>query len=132
MSNKEVISMGWDHYRKVTYSPAVKKGNMLFISGQTGMDYETGEVVGKGDLEAQTRQAYMNVKAILEKAGAGFDDVVKITDYITPEALPNYKATASVRREFLKKDFPASTGVVVNRLVRSEFLIEIDVVAVLG
>lgn len=132
MSNKEIVSMGWDHYRKVTYSAAVKKGNMIFISGQTGMDYETGEVVGKGDVAVQTRQAYMNVKAILEKAGSSFDDVVKITDYITPEALPNYKATAAVRREFLKDGFPASTGVVISRLVRSEFLIEIDVIAVVG
>ncbi len=132
MSTKQVVEMGWDHYRRVTYSPAVKKGNMIFISGQTGMDYETGEVVGKGDVAAQARQAYLNVKTILEKAGSSFDDVVKITDYITPEALPNYKATAAVRREFLKDGFPASTGVVVNRLVRGDFLIEIDVIAVLG
>lgn len=130
MSDKEVICMEWDHYAGVTYSPAVKKGNLLFISGQTGIDYKTGEVVGKGDVVAQTRQAYQNVKQILEKAGATFDDVVKITDYVTPQGLSNYKATASVRREFLKKDFPASTGVVVNRLVRSDFLIEIDVIAV--
>jgi reactive intermediate/imine deaminase len=132
MSQKEVIHMDWDHYKKVTYSPAVKKGNLLFISGQTGIDYKTGQVVGRGDVVAQTKQAYENVKAILEKAGASFDDVIKITDYITPEALSNYKATAAVRREYLKKDFPASTGVVVNRLVSSDFMIEIDVVAVVN
>ncbi len=131
MCAKEIIRMDWAHYQKVTYSPAVKKGNLLCISGQTGLDYKTGQVVGKGDVVTQARQAYENVKAILEKAGATFDDVVKITDYITPEALPNYKATAAVRREYLKKDFPASTGVVVNRLVSSDFLIEIDVVAVI-
>ena len=131
MCAKEIVRMDWAHYQKVTYSPAVKKGNLLFISGQTGLDYGTGLVIGKGDVVTQARQAYKNVKAILEKAGATFDDVVKITDYITPEALPNYKATAAVRREYLKKDFPASTGVVVNRLVSSDFLIEIDVVAVM-
>ncbi|MBI2934783.1 MAG: RidA family protein [Chloroflexi bacterium] len=124
--------MDWGHYRKVTYSPAVRKGNLLFISGQTGIDYDSGEVVGKGDVVAQTRQAYRNVKAILEKAGASFEDVVKITDYITPEALVNYRETAAVRREFLGESFPASTGVVVNRLVRSDFLVEIDVIAVMG
>lgn len=122
--------MDWAHYQKVTYSPGVKKGNLLVISGQTGLDYRTGQVVGKGDVVAQARQAYENIKAILEKAGATFDDVVKITDYITPEALPRYKATAAVRREYLVNDFPASTGVVVNRLISSDFLIEIDVLAV--
>lgn len=131
MCAKEIIPMDWAHYEKVTYSPAVKKGNIIFISGQTGVDYHTGSVVGKGDVVAQARQAYENIKAILEKAGATFDDVVKITDYVTPEALPNYKATAKVRLEYLKKDFPASTGVVVNRLISSEFVIEIDVIAVL-
>ncbi|MBI4332902.1 MAG: RidA family protein [Chloroflexi bacterium] len=127
---KEVIEMPWEHYRGVTYSPAVRKGNLLFISGQTGIDYETGEVVGRGDIVAQTRQAYRNVQEILVKAGATFDDVVKITDYIVPDGLAGYKGTAAVRREFLGEDFPASTGVVVDRLVRSDFLIEIDVVAV--
>ncbi len=132
MLDKQIIDMGWDHFKKVTYSAAVMKGNMLFISGQTAMDFATGEIIGKGDVVAQTRQAYRNVEAILKKAGGSFDDVVKITDYITPEGFANYQATASVRKEFLKGDFPASTGVVVNRLVRSDFLIEIDVVAVLG
>ncbi|MDZ4246610.1 MAG: RidA family protein [Dehalococcoidia bacterium] len=130
MTKKEVITLDWDHYKKVTYSPAVKKGNLLFISGQTGINYKTGKVVGLGDVVAQARQAYENIREILEKSGASFADVVKITDYIIPEALGNYKATAEVRREHLGNDFPASTGVVVNRLVRSEFMIEIDVVAV--
>ncbi len=129
MPKKEIIHMDWPHYEKVTYSPAVRKGNLLFISGQTGVDYETGKVVGERDVVGQTRQAYENIRAILEKAGMTFDNVVKITDYITPDGLKNYKATADVRREYLKKDFPASTGVVINRLVRSDFLIEIDVVA---
>ncbi|MFC1930485.1 RidA family protein [Chloroflexota bacterium] len=125
MTKKEVITLDWDHYKKVTYSPAVKKGNMLFVSGQTGINYITGNVVGRGDLVSQTRQAYENIKEILEKSGSSFADVVKITDYIIPEA------TAEVRREYLGDDFPASTGVVVNRLVRIEFMIEIDVIAVM-
>jgi 2-iminobutanoate/2-iminopropanoate deaminase len=117
MPSKEVINLGWKHYGKATYSAAVKKGNLLFISGQGAIDYETNEIVGKGDVVAQTRQIYENIRTI--------------TDYIVPDALPHYKDTAAIRREYFKNGFPASTGVIVHRLIRSEMLIEVDVIAVI-
>ena len=72
---------------------------------------------------------FENMKDILAAAGATFDDVVKTVDYIVPEALPNYKGTADVRREYFKDNLPAATGVVVNRLLKNEYLIEIDAIA---
>ena len=131
MPKREAFKPDWPRLagRGRPYSPAVKKGNLLFISGMTSYDRE-GNKVGLGDLVAQTRQIFENMKDVLEAAGATFDDVVKTVDYIVPEVLPNYKATAQIRREYFKDNFPAATGVVVNRLLSKESLIEIDAVAV--
>ncbi len=132
MSKKKVFKPDWPRLVRSprTYSPAVKKGNLLFISGLTSMDPE-GNILWPGDVVGQTRQIFENMKDILAAAGATFDDVVKTVDYIVPEALPNYKGTADVRREYFKDNLPAATGVVVNRLLRNEYLIEIDAIAVI-
>jgi reactive intermediate/imine deaminase len=128
MGKKEIINPGWSHYQRYTFSPAVRRGNLLFISGQTAVD-EKGEVVGKGDIVAQTRCIYENIGKILEAAGATFDNIVMTTDYII--SAENYKETAQVRREYFKKDFPAATGVIVKALLKQDILIEIDAIAVL-
>ncbi len=131
MSKKIMINPGWEHYKKLTFVPAVRKGNMLFITGQdaTQIDPVTGKPVIKGDMVGQTRVIYEKIKLILEAAGASFDDVVWTTDYIT--TTENYKATATVRRQYFKANFPASTGIIVKGLLSKEALIEIDAVAVL-
>ena len=134
MSARETFSPNWPRLRNrsLTYSPAVKKGNLLFLSGVGATDPTTGKVVGEGDLEVQTRRVYQNIQDMLEAAGATFDDVVKTVDYIVPAALPSYAATADIRREFFENNLPAATGVIVNRLLRLSMLIEVDVIAVLG
>ncbi len=119
----------WNRGSRFTFSTAVKKGNMLFISGMTAGDPQTGKIVGEGDIAAQTRFIYNKMEEVLKAAGASFDDVVKTVDYIT--TIDNYKETAKIRREFFKNGFPAATGVVVKRLLREGALIEIDAVAVL-
>lgn len=131
MARQIVRNPEWVHYERVTYSAAVRKGNMLFISGQEGSDPRTDKLVAPGDLVSQTRQALQNIKDIVEAAGGTMDDVVKTTDYLHPDALKDYKLTAAVRREFFKGGFPAATGVVVNRLVHKDMLIEIDAIAIL-
>ena len=131
MSQKEIINPGWAHYRKLTFAPAVRKGNMLFISGMTGAQFDpaSGKAVIKGDIVEQTRVIYEKIKAVLETAGASFDDVVWTTDYIT--TMENYKGTAAIRRQYFGENFPASTGIIVKGLTHPEALIEIDAVAVL-
>ena len=116
--------------KQYTWTDAVKKGRFIAISGIVSVD-ESHRTLHPGDLEAQTREIYEQIKKLLEKAGATFDDVIKTVDYITPEALPNYVVTAKVRREYFKDKFPAATGIVVNRLLRGDWLIEIDAIAVL-
>ena len=130
MSNKEVIFPEKWHssYRKYTFSPAVKKGNMVFVSGSTAVDRYTGEFVGEGDIVAQTRQCYKNMKETLEAAGATMADVVWTTDYIT--TTENYKETANIRREYFGDSFPASVGIIVAGLLNPKALIEIEAVAV--
>lgn len=129
---KEIIDPGWARYQKLTYRPAVKKGEWLFFSGQGALDMATGMFVGKGDIVAQTRKIYENLRIILETAGASFDDIVKIIDFIAPAGLKDYSASAEVRREYFKNGFPAVTAVVVENLLREEMLIEIDAIAITG
>lgn len=117
------------HASRVTYAPAVKKGNMIFLSGVTANERETGGFVGEGDIIAQTRQIFRNIREILAEAGATMDDVVMTTDYFT--TLEGYRGTADIRREYFGDSFPAATGVQVVRLVNPKALIEIDVIAVM-
>ena len=114
---------------KLTFSPAVKMGNLLFISGTTATD-EDRNIVGVGDICEQTRQIYRKWGPILAAAGAGYDDVVETTDYYT--TLEGYAGTAAVRREFFRHPYPAATGVQVAGLIRPQALIEIKGIAVLG
>jgi enamine deaminase RidA (YjgF/YER057c/UK114 family) len=123
-----VVNPGWDHYERFTFEPAIRRGNLLFVSGLTATDPE-GNVVAKGDIVAQTRYIYEKMRAILEAAGARPCDVVKTTDFLT--TTENYHKTAEVRREFFGEAFPASTGVVVSKLLRPDALIEIEAIAVI-
>jgi enamine deaminase RidA (YjgF/YER057c/UK114 family) len=92
----------------------VRKGNLLFISGLTATD-ERGNIVGKEDIVAQTRQIFTKIQAILDAAGGSFDDIVKTVDYIV--TTEGYKSTADVRREYFRNGFPAATGMVVQELL---------------
>lgn len=129
---KEIINVYEELYKRkqYTWSDAVKKGRILIIGGLVSTD-ENHYTLHPGNLEAQTREIYEQLKKILERAGASLDDVVKTVDYITPQALPNYVATAKIRREYFKDNYPAATGIVVNKLLRDDWLIEIDAIAVL-
>ena len=114
-----------------TYSQAVRveTGDAVWIhvSGQIAIDRE-GTLVGPGDLRAQTRQVFENLKAILEANGATFGDAVKIGAYLT--TLDDLAAMREVRSEYLTSEPPASTAVQVVALVVPDALIEIDLVAV--
>ena len=114
-----------------TYSHAVrvetKDGTWIYVSGQVALDAE-GTLVGAGDLRAQTRQIFENLRAILEANGATFADVVKIGTYLT--TLDDLADMREVRSEYLTAEPPASTAVQVAALVVPGALIEIDLVAV--
>jgi 2-iminobutanoate/2-iminopropanoate deaminase len=103
-------------------------GKLLFVAGQTASD-QNGNVVGKGDIKAQTKQVFVNLKAVLEEAGGSLDDLVMTTTYITDrEYREGYN---EVRRGIYKKDPPTSTLVIVKGLANPDYLIEIAGIAVI-
>ena len=106
----------------------VLAGNMVFLRGQVGTDLE-GNLIGLGDPEAQAEQAMRNVKQLLEEAGSCLDHTCKITIYLTDWEYrePVYRVVG----KWLKGVFPVSTGVVVAGLAKPEWLMEIDVIAVI-
>ena len=107
----------------------VPAGNMVFVSGQVARNTQ-GETVGKGDIKAQTRQVLENIKSVLESAGATFDDVVKVSVFVTN--LEEHLAQIhEVRAQYFKQDYPASTLVAVKALVNKDLLIEMEAIAVI-
>jgi 2-iminobutanoate/2-iminopropanoate deaminase len=111
------------------YSQAIltEGGKLLFIAGQTASDKD-GNVVGKGDIKAQTRQVFDNIKAVLEAAGGSLDSLVMTTTYITDRQYR--EGYNEVRRGMYKKDPPTSTLVIVKGLANEDYLIEIAGIAV--
>jgi 2-iminobutanoate/2-iminopropanoate deaminase len=103
-------------------------GTLLFIAGQTASD-ANGNIVGKGDIKAQTRQVFANMKAVLEAAGGSFDNMVMTTTYITDRKYR--EGYNEVRRDIYKKDPPTSTLVIVSGLASEDYMIEIAGIAVL-
>jgi reactive intermediate/imine deaminase len=111
------------------YSGALRVGDLLFISGTVALD-EEGNLVGPGDLEAQTRQVFVNIERLLEAAGAGWGQVAMLTYYLAD--ISRWSSVSALRREFLSEPYPAATAVEVSRLVNTDWLIEIEALAVLG
>jgi len=107
---------------------AVRAGNHIFLRGQVGQDLQ-GNMVGVGDPRRQAEQAMRNVKQLLEEAGSKLAHVCKITVYITDRAYrePVYQEIG----KWLKGVYPCSTGLIVQGLARPEWVMEIDVEAVI-
>jgi len=108
---------------------AVVAGNTVYLRGQVGQDIDSSQSVGVGDVEAQAEQAMANVELLLAEAGARLEDIIKIVVYLVDIRYrePVYRVLG--RR--LRSVFPVSTGLVVTALARPEWLIEIDVTAVI-
>lgn len=107
---------------------AVKAGNTVYLRGQVGTNFD-GELIGLGDPTAQTEQAMANVKQLLAEAGSDMSHIVKTVTYITD---PRYReAVYKVTGKWLKGVFPISTGLVVVALGQPEWLVEVDVIAVI-
>lgn len=119
-----------DHAPKAIgpYSQAVRAGNTLYLSGQTPLVAATGELA-TGDISAQTRQVFENLKAVLDAAGASFGDVVRVGIYLTD--LGNFTAVNEVMKQYFSEPYPARSTIGVAALPRGA-AVEIDLVAVLG
>jgi enamine deaminase RidA (YjgF/YER057c/UK114 family) len=113
--------------RGYTHVVDVPAGRTLYIAGQVAFDVQ-GNLVGKGDVRAQTEQVFRNLNAALESAGATFADVVKMNWYVRD--VSQVAIYREVREQFLGTGpRPASTLVEVKGLVRDDLLIEVEAIA---
>ena len=110
------------------YSQAVRAGDTLYLSGQIPLDPATGDLVG-GDIAAQTRRVFENLKAVLAAGDASFGDVVRVGIYLTD--LGNFAAVNDVMKQYFTEPYPARSTIGVAALPRGA-AVEIDVVAVLA
>lgn len=106
---------------------SVRGGRTIYIAGQVAFDAQ-GQLVGKGDLAAQTRQVFANLETALKAAGASFANVVKTNYYLRDAS--QVAVVREIRSKYFTSELPASTLVEVPRLAQPDFLIEIEVVAV--
>lgn len=114
--------------RGVGYSHVARVGNTYYIAGQIALDRD-GKLVGKGDVEAQCRQVYANLRAILEELGGGMQSIVKLTTYLTnPAHLQSFR---NVRNATLREPFPPNTLLFITALASPDYLVEIEAIAVI-
>jgi enamine deaminase RidA (YjgF/YER057c/UK114 family) len=111
-----------------THVVEAQPGRIAYISGQVALD-KAGQLVGEGDIVAQTRKVLENIKEALTAIGADFSDVVKLNYYAVD--VSRLAEIRELRNEYFSAPQPASTFVVVKGLVRPEFLIEIEAVVAL-
>jgi enamine deaminase RidA (YjgF/YER057c/UK114 family) len=116
---------------RYTHVAEISRGRIILIAGQVSQD-ASGNLVGAGDMAAQTRQVFENLKVALAAAGASYNDVVKLTSFIV-DISKNIEAYREVRQEYLRgiAEPPTSTTVGVPALVRDYYLLEVEAIAAL-
>ncbi len=114
-----------------SYGFKVKGGTWLIMSGKGSLS-PSGEVIGKGNMEAQVRATMDGIVTIIGEAGATLKDVIKATTYVT--SIEEYRKVRHVVTEYYKKagreDYPAGTLVEISRLAKEGMMLEIEVIAV--
>eukprot|EP01125_Pyxidicula_operculata_P023041 TRINITY_DN976_c2_g1_i3.p1 TRINITY_DN976_c2_g1~~TRINITY_DN976_c2_g1_i3.p1 ORF type:complete len:126 (-),score=14.29 TRINITY_DN976_c2_g1_i3:83-460(-) len=106
------------------YSQAIKANGFIFLSGSIGLEPSTGVLVE--GLEAQTHQAFANIKAVLQESGSDLDKVVKVTVFM--KNMSDYAAVNAIYATYFKEPYPARSAVEVAALPKAA-LVEIEVVA---
>ena len=123
------IDPGWAWLKKFNISAGEKVGDTIWLSGAVAFDSD-GNIVGEGDLYAQTKKTFQNLAEALESAGSSLADVVKINTFVTD--LSRYAEYGKARTEAFPNGVPASTVVGTTALVRPELLVEVEAIAVIG
>jgi 2-iminobutanoate/2-iminopropanoate deaminase len=125
-TEKTIIRPDNVHTVSPRYEHAVVAGDTVYLAGQVSADVD-GNIVGKGDAEAQARQLFENMANVLHAAGAGLDDVVSTTTYLTN--LQHRDAVNRVREE-IGLTAAASTGLVISALALPDYVVEVEAIAV--
>ena len=112
-----------------THVVQVHRGRTVYIAGQVAFD-KSGNIIGKGDFRAQATQVFENLKLALAAAGATFDNLVKVTTFVTD--LSQIQTLREIRAKYYGKNAPASTLVQITQLASPAFMIEIEAIAVVA
>ena len=126
---QERVDPGWAWTAKLNISAGVKVGDTVYLSGIVALDSE-GNVIGEGDVYAQSKQIFQNIEEALASAGATMADVVKTTTYLTD--ISGYGEFGRARNEAFPSGVPSSTAVATPALVMPELLVEVEAMAVIG
>ena len=126
--NVQQIKIDPDPYAPYLLSQGMRVGDLLLISGQTGID-DAGELVSLDDFDAQADQAFRNLGQVLEAGGSSLDRVAKVTIFLTDMAA-NFPKIVELRRKWFTPPYPADTIVEVRSLYRPEVMLEIEAIAV--
>jgi len=108
-----------------SYGIKVKGDSFLFIPNQIPIDSE-GHIVGKGDIDAQATRVFENIKAILAEVQSTFEDIVKMTWYLTTRE--NWQSVVKIRKQYFREKWPAATFVLVEQLSHENILIEVNAI----
>lgn len=117
-----------DNYAPFLLSQGIRFGNLLFISGQAGVD-EGGKIVEGGFL-AQGEQAFANLGRALKAGGSSLRDVIKVTIFVTD--MGNFQEVVELRRKFFSEPYPADTIAEVKALYNPDVMIEIEAIAAIS
>ena len=128
MSGREAVAASGAPKAIGPYSPGIRAGHLLFLSGQIPIDPATGALVD-GDIAVQTEQVMRNIRALLEAAGAGFQHVVRTTVFLAD--MNEFAAMNDCYAKFVTNPPPARSTVQVARLPR-DVRVEIDAIAVIS
>ncbi|MEO8546359.1 MAG: RidA family protein, partial [Burkholderiaceae bacterium] len=110
----------WFDYQRYSFSLGLKTDRGAYLSGHTASEYDAQirKIVVRGSMTDQVRTAYAKIGAILEAAGMGFNDVVRIVEYVRPEGIERYAEAAAVRAEIFGAHQPTVNTVPVKSLLR--------------
>jgi reactive intermediate/imine deaminase len=127
MNKKQVNPWAWQDQFGFSQAWRVDGAQtIVFVSGQAPISPD-GELVGEGDFEAQTRQAFENLQAVLADAGGSLDTVVRITVYLTD--IGRLRDFGRIKADFIAGEQPASTALEVSSLALPGMMIEIEAIA---
>jgi len=126
---RQLISNGNPMEEIVGFSRAVRVGPYISVGGTAPVD-SNGKTVGIGDVYAQTKQCFEIIKSALEQAGSGLQDVVRTRVILTD--IENWRPAIEARKEYCKESRPVDTIMAINRFVNPEWLVEIEVDAVIA
>jgi enamine deaminase RidA (YjgF/YER057c/UK114 family) len=129
MADKQLISSGTPWEAQVGYSRAVRVGNHVFVSGTTASD-ASGQVVGEGDLYAQTVYIFQKIERALQEAGATLNDVVRTRVYLTD--MSRWSEAGRAHGEVFGNIRPANAFLGISALITPAHLVEIELDAIIG